>query len=585
MIPGVDMVAATPVCTWIGIIAVVQSWIRDRLLIHLEWQVKMRVDEAIGTSNMKSDFFATMNHELRTPLNAILGIAQLLELEGDTMSASQRDLIETLHSSGKLMLTLVNDVLDFSRIEAKKMTLEVIEFDIVSLVDDVVGVVAAEVHRKHLELWPVFAISASQTVFGDPTRLRQVLINLLSNAVKFTTTGEVVLRVSYQSSDTLRFAVEDSGIGLTAEERHALFQPFTQADASTARHFGGTGLGLAICKRLVSLMGGDIQVESVKGQGSKFSFTIPIRAAGAPARLYEEPIQSIAHATKRTLLVSENARSRELCSQLLEAFNTRVETFESFDGAFLNVKQRKTGPSLIVLDYPSSSTFATGDEPLTCIGQIRSNAKLHKTGIVVMVFPALKAQLQDATLDVVGVQILSKPIRPSRLRAAAEAAFSSAQSHATSRPVSPGSLTSGLLSGQRSMGQSLFIEATTQKRILVVEDNQVNQQVARHMLTKLGFTCDIAVDAQNAIAMLQSVAVYDAVMMDCYLPGMDGLEATRIIRRLLPPLCNIPIIAVSAAVMARDVAQCYAAGMSDFLSKPYDIRDLQVLLDKWVRKA
>jgi two-component system, sensor histidine kinase and response regulator len=511
-------------------------------------------DEAEAATRAKGEFLANMSHEIRTPLNGIIGMAALL---GDTgLTREQREYADTIRSSGDVLLGLLGDILDWSKIEAGSTDLEAAPFDCVALVEDAVALMAEPAHRKGIEIVCDVAPDVPTRVVGDGGRLRQVLLNLIGNAVKFTAAGEVRVDATCEkdpgAASRLRFAVHDTGIGIAPETRARLFQPFTQADASTTRRYGGTGLGLALCKHLIELMGGDIGCRSTVGRGSTFWFTLPFRAADAAGAA--APAPPLPHA--RVLVVDDSAAQRGHLATELAALGLHADTVANAAEAVARVRDASAEPySLVLLD----ATLPDLKPPLAAAA-IRAAAGPAQPAIVVLgVWTGQQPTVTDAP-------VLRKPVRRDALRAAVAEALGGSATPAVASVEPPAAPAAAPLG-----------------RVLLVEDNPVNQLVARRMLERLGYHVDGAADGRAALEALAR-ADYDIVLMDCHLPEMDGLAATRELRRREAGR-HTPVIAMTAGVTAEDRDRCLAAGMDDFLAKPLAQADLATAVARWNRGA
>jgi len=524
-------------------------------------QLETARSQAEAASRAKSDFVANISHELRTPLNGVIGMTELLL---DTSLAShQRKYVKTVRSSGETLLTLINEILDFSKIEAGMLELEHIDFDLLQVVETVIEVIAHRCREKALELVCFVDPRLPRQLRGDPARLRQVLTNLANNAVKFTEEGEVVVLTSLLESAAdrvaVRFAVRDTGIGIAPDRFDRLFQPFSQVDASTTRKYGGTGLGLTICKQLCQLMGGEIGVESEVGQGSTFWFNVVLELATQgdrqPRHMLIEP-QGL-----RVLVVDDNSTSRGMLEYQLAAWGFDTETARNAEHALEMLRkaaaQNPFRIALIDMEMP-------GMDGQQLAKTIRNVPALKETTIIMLTPLGTHtdvSQVQSAGL----ADYVTKPVMPSELFDTIVKAMA---------PVTPVGDFGGSNGGRiESAERGRFPRTTRQNaRILLAEDNEVNQDVAVQMLAKAGYQCEVVANGKQAVEALRSTR-YDAILMDCHMPEMDGLEATRSIRESeqrgeIAGPGQIPIIALTANAMASDRQRCLEAGMTDYLSKP-----------------
>ncbi len=534
--------------------------------VRAEHELAATRDQALESTRLKSQFLATMSHEMRTPMNGIVGMADLLL--GTDLDSEQTEYAQTVSLCAESLLNIINDTLDFSKIEAGKLTLESIPFDLYQTTGSVVEVLAERAESKGIELVIFMDRDTPRTVRGDPARLRQVLLNLAGNAVKFTDRGTVGVRVETvtqgSAAGRLRFSVRDTGIGITPEAQAGLFEPFVQADGTTTRKFGGTGLGLAICKELVEAMGGRIGVESSLGSGSTFEFSLDLPSVEASKQ--DDAAQRIP-ANKKALIVDPSPTNTRLLEYYLKGWGVRTSLASGGQEALTALYRQ------VELGSPYHLILAASKLPdmdgMDLAMRIHDDSILRETRVVTI---CPFAQRPDsAAVRLAGVRVvLPKPVLATRLAEAVCRALDSADP--------------GPLKAAEHASSKISEQTRLQCRVLLAEDNAVNQKLAVRLLAKLGYSADVVENGFDAVERIRN-RDYDIVLMDCQMPEMDGYQATAEIRRLEGDRRRTSIIAMTANAMVGDRERCLDAGMDDYLAKPVQPAALKATLDRWALLA
>jgi len=538
--------------------------------------------QAEDATRAKSDFLANMSHEIRTPMNAVIGMAHLA-LKTD-LSPKQYDYLKKIDISAKALLGIINDILDFSKIEAGKLTMESVDFQLEETLDNISTLVGIKTQEKGLELLFKTDPAAPTALVGDPLRLGQILVNLANNAVKFTDSGEIVVTTEMIKKDdtqvTLKFSVKDTGIGMTAEQAAKLFQPFSQADSSTTRKYGGTGLGLTISKRLAEMMGGEIWVESEPGRGSTFSFTANFGMGKEKAKKRFRTSPDLRG--MKVLVVEDNATSRDIFEEMLKSFSFEVTLASSGPEGLTQLENAlESQPfELVVMDWQMP-----GMDGIEASRRIKNHRSLGKIPAIIMVTAYGREEVMQQAEEVGLEGFLLKPVSPSMLFDAIMQALGKTVPEVTRI-------------AQRKQQEAGALENIQGARVLLVEDNEINQQVAKEILEGAGLVVTLANNGQEAVNAVQKEN-YDAVLMDVQMPVMDGYTATRKIRELQlkatepkdskegsvlsPQSSELPIIAMTAHAMAGDEQKSLEAGMNDHVTKPIDPDQLFATLQKWIK--